>query len=221
MTRQRSRPVLSRKHFQAISSAVAGMRGGNLRERVARTLVPALREFNPSFNEELFVNQCNGNFTRRASRRIGSVVNEAIPPNAPTLQENLVHNEWSFTPTSNRPTQRPWASYTDGRLIDIGRNNSSSQWKFRNGVERGRIVSDDELMHCVLFEARPEITMGVINFYNFSRWAVEAIYDDAEDRWVYAYVCSGLPINPMTDIHVDHDGHSYVAVSPGTPPILG
>lgn len=67
MSSTRTRPSMTRRHFDAIAQAIAGMQGANLRERFARTLVPALQQFNESFDEERFVQVATGG--RRVRRR--------------------------------------------------------------------------------------------------------------------------------------------------------
>lgn len=80
MSRERNRPELTRKHFEAISAAISKTPGGNLRRRLGSVLVPVLKEFNPGFNEDLFLTQCQGRFTNRATFRQGGLNNNPRPP---------------------------------------------------------------------------------------------------------------------------------------------
>lgn len=85
MSSTRTRPSMTRRHFDAIAQAIAGMQGVNIRERFARTLVPALQQFNEYFDEERFVQVATGG--RRVRRRSFSHINHEIYESLSTAGE--------------------------------------------------------------------------------------------------------------------------------------
>ena len=97
MTATRTRPSMTRRHFDAIAGAIYAMPGANIRERIARALAPALLQFNDAFDEERFVSVSTGNRRLRPARSRPSSITP--PPQEIVLEEAPVSPTTLFEST--------------------------------------------------------------------------------------------------------------------------
>ena len=62
MTLTTKRPQLTKKHFEALATAIAKNMGGNLRKKMAHSISPVLKQLNPAFDEQRFMKACLGKY---------------------------------------------------------------------------------------------------------------------------------------------------------------
>lgn len=146
MSSTRTRPSMTRRHFDAIAQAIAGMQGANLRERFARTLVPALQQFNESFDEERFVQVATGG--RRVRRRsesfsrISREIGEGLALNEVPSGTGIVSPWYGRIPITDTNDAGP--SVTDEVLYTVVELTSGS-WFFVGSFNSRRLTNEEQM----------------------------------------------------------------------------
>lgn len=172
MSSTRTRPSMTRRHFDAIAQAIAGMQGANLRERFARTLVPALQQFNESFDEERFVQVATGGrrVRRRSSEsfsRASRELGEGIRVSEAQVASNVV-TPWYETATRPLPQEEVLHHVDEVApglwrfVVDFGQRRLSD-------TERGYIRFDLSRQRYVLSSIYLDDENTSVEEYNFPR----------------------------------------------------
>lgn len=188
MTTVRRKPVLTRKHFELIARKISESPGGNLRRRTAAILTPVFKELNPSFNEKLFVAQCQGNFSRRVTRRVRpqpQTVEEVM-----NMPQQVLNAEPHLTPIPEEPP-----------IFRVGIEDGAWRFIFAEGRRR---LTHTELARVV--QDAPASREGYISGQYMERWKVSL--STTGNLWRYDY--DGSAVSSTVRIHTDDEGNNYV-----------
>lgn len=96
--RKSRRASMTRQHFEAIATAIRNYPAANLRKKIAKACVPALKQFNPTFNEKRFVEAASVGKRKRLSDQVDGNT-PSLPPieNASTLWADGVTEQAQVT----------------------------------------------------------------------------------------------------------------------------
>ena len=90
MTLTAKRPQLTKKHFEALATAIAKNMGGNLRKKMAHSISPVLKQLNPAFDEQRFMKACLGKYLPKDDGERRIVVRIGVDGVWETLQRQIL-----------------------------------------------------------------------------------------------------------------------------------